>query len=149
MATVVKRKGISIVLIIVAVIVAIGAAVYVYTQRDVPEVHANVVEHFKYGSIGADSEQGVPYWIWRVLPRVFPEYLPNRPGEGYARMGFIYESPERDRPIGTSLREHPTALVGLNCGACHTGTVQDGPDGPVHIVLGMPAHQFDLQSYFS
>jgi mono/diheme cytochrome c family protein len=149
MASVSKRKGITIVWVTLAVIIAIGAGVYVYMQRDVPEVHANVVEHFKYGSIGADSEQGVPYWIWRVLPRVFPEYLPNRPGEGYARMGFIYESPERDRPIGTSLREHPTALVGLNCGACHTGTVQDGPDGPVHIVLGMPAHQFDLQSYFS
>src|SRR5215218_2251954 len=114
MASVSKRKGITIVWVTLAVIVAIGAGVYVYMQRDVPEVHANVVEHFKYGSIGADSEQGVPYWIWRVLPRVFPEYLPNRPGEGYARMGFLYEAPGRDRPIGTSLRERPTALVGLN-----------------------------------
>ncbi len=38
-------------------------------------------------------------------------------------------------------------MVGLNCAACHTGTVRESPGGPRRIILGMPAHQFDLQSY--
>ena len=142
-----KRKR-PVVGAVLAALALAGLGIYAYLQRDVPEVHADLQEQFKYGSIGADSEAGVPYWIWRVLPRLFPEYLPNRPGEGYARMGFVYEAPGRDRPIGTSLRERPTALVGLNCAACHTGLVQDAPGGSARIVLGMPAHQFDLESYF-
>jgi mono/diheme cytochrome c family protein len=125
-----------------------GLALVSYLQRDVPEVHADIQEHFKYGSIGSDTDNGVPYWIWRVLPKLFPEYLPDRPGEGYARIGFVYESPNKDRPIGTSLREHPIPLVGLNCAACHTGVVRDTPEGQPKIVLGMPAQQFDIESYF-
>ena len=134
--------------VLIVGLVAVGLFVYGYLQRDVPERHAEIRDHFKYGSIGADSEAGVPYWIWRVLPRVFPEYLPGRPGEGYARMGFIYETPQSDRPIGTSLRERPIGLVGLNCAVCHTGVVQDAPGAQPQIILGMPAHQFDLESYF-
>ena len=33
-------------------------------------------EHFKYGSIVTEQAEGIPYWIWLVLPRMFPEYLP-------------------------------------------------------------------------
>jgi mono/diheme cytochrome c family protein len=142
------RKAILIVGVLVVVIAAAALSVLAYLGRDVPEVHADIQDHFKYGSIGSDTDNGVPYWIWRVLPRVFPEHLPNRPGEGYARLGFIYEAPDRERPIGTSVREHPIPLVGLNCAVCHTGTLQDAPSGPVQIVLGMPAHQFDIESYF-
>ena len=57
------------------VLVGIGGMVVTgYLQRDVPEVHADIQEHFKYGSIGSDTDNGVPYWIWRVLPKLFPEY---------------------------------------------------------------------------
>jgi mono/diheme cytochrome c family protein len=134
---------------VLVVLFAAGQVVYTFTGRNVPEQHADILEHFKYGSIGSDYEAaGVPYWIWRVLPKVFPQYLPNGPGEGYARMGFVYDSPGAIRPIGTSVREKPIALVGLNCAVCHTGVVQDAPDGPTRFVLGMPAHQFDIESYF-
>ena len=27
---------------------------------------------FKYGSIGAEHDAGIPYWIFYVLPRMFP-----------------------------------------------------------------------------
>ena len=112
-----------------------------------PETFADVRDHFKYGSIGAEGRTGLPYWIWLVLPRMFPEHLPNRPGEGYERFGLIFEAPGAKRPIGTSYRETQVGLVGLNCAACHAGTMRDSPSSPRRIVLGMPAHQFDLQSY--
>jgi Cytochrome C oxidase, cbb3-type, subunit III len=134
---------------VVLVLVLIGAGiVFAWFQRDVPETHADIVDHFKYGSIGAEERAGVPYWIWKVLPSVFPEYLPDRPGQGYERLGFIYESATADRPIGTSLREKPVALVGLNCAVCHTGTVRQTPDVTPQIVLGMPAQGLNAEGYF-
>ena len=39
--------------------------------------------------------------------------------EGYARFGFIYETATSLRPIGTSIREEPIPLLGLNCASCH------------------------------
>ena len=49
----------------------------------------DIVEHFKYGSIGAEENSGVPSRIWRVLPTVCESALPKRPGVGYERIGFI------------------------------------------------------------
>ena len=69
-----------------------------------PEIHQNILEHFKYGSIGAEERAGIPYLIWRVLPRMFPQHLPKKPGNGYERFGFIFE-PGKQHPIGTSLRQ--------------------------------------------
>ena len=60
----------------------------------------DIREHFKYGAIGTEERAGIPYWIWRVLPIVFADKLPNRPGKGWEKLGFIYESPDRDHPIG-------------------------------------------------
>ncbi len=114
---------------------------------DKPQTFADIRDHFKYGSIGAESRAGVPYWVWVVLPSVFPQHLPKRPGEGYARFGLIFEAEKAGRPIGTSYRELRTGLVGLNCAVCHTGTLREAATAPRQIVLGMPAHQFDLQSY--
>ncbi|MFW6175130.1 MAG: cytochrome c [Chloroflexota bacterium] len=128
-------------------LVAAGAYAFAFFQRDEPERHENILDHFKYGSIGAEAGAGVPYWIWVVLPDLFPQYLPDRPGDGYERIGFIYESPDRARPIGTGYRDKPIGLVGLNCAVCHSGTVRDSPDSEPQIVLGMPATRFDLQAY--
>lgn len=111
-------------------------------------------DHFRYGSLGGERGYkgqvgfGLPYWIWVALPELFPEYLPDRqPGRGYSSFGYIYEE-EGDRrfqlPIGTSQR-NSLALdrVWINCGACHTGTWRDSPQGEKHIVLGMPANRYN------
>ena len=90
---------------------------------------------------------GLPYWLFRVLPEVFPDKLPNRPGQGYARLGFIYETPSSDLPIGTTRSNDWVPLVGLNCATCHSGTYRDAPGATPKIVLGMPAHAMDLQGY--
>ena len=41
---------------------------------------ADIVNEFKYGSIGTEGTVGVPYWVWKVLPEVFADKLPNRGG---------------------------------------------------------------------
>ena len=82
----------------------------------------NVEEQFKYGSIGVESEQGIPYWIWQVLPRVFADKLP-RPG-GYAAFGFQWE-PGKELPVGFSKADlFGGPRVAINCAFCHTASVR-------------------------
>src|SRR3546814_4252345 len=55
----------------------------IFREEPQPDwVTATPEMRFKYGSIGAENEAGIPYWIFYVLPRMFPEKLPG-PG-GYA-----------------------------------------------------------------
>ena len=108
---------------------------------------SDIVNEFKYGSVGTEETVGVPYHLWRVLPEVFADKLPNRPGTGYARLGFIYETPSSDLPIGASKSGGLIPRVGLNCATCHVGTYRETPDAAPRVVMGMPAHQMDLQAY--
>ena len=132
--------------------VALGLWVIRALRSDEPVAYEAVLDHFKYGSIG--SEPGVsllrpvggvlpPYAVFTALPKVCANKLPG----GYASLGFIFEA-GRDLPIGISRRRRlGVDHVGLNCAACHTGTVRETPTSAPQIVLGMPAHQLDLQSF--
>lgn len=148
-----KLAGVLAGLVVAAVALAVGLPLLLWSQRDQPEIHANIAEHFKYGSIGSEGRSGIPYWVWVVLPTVFEDLLPPGPGgladEGsYERLGFLYEeNSPGGRPIGTSYREKTVPFIGLNCAVCHTGTLKESADSPTRIILGMPAHQFDLQKY--
>jgi mono/diheme cytochrome c family protein len=81
--------------------------------------------------------------VFRALPTICRDRLPG----GYAEFGFIME-PNQDLPVGVS-RRHRIGIdhVGLNCAVCHSGTLRDTPTSPPRIVLGMPAHQLDLQGF--
>ena len=85
-----------------AIVVLIVFAWFVLL-RPVAQPHTNdPLQVFDHGSIGNEAQQGLPYWIWRVLPTVFADHLPG-PG-GYASVGFLWE-PGRDHsdaPIGFS-----------------------------------------------
>ncbi|WP_291981082.1 c-type cytochrome [Luteitalea sp.] len=107
----------------------------------------DIVDHFKYGSIGAEASSGLPYWIWKVLPEVCEDALPTRPGSGYERIGFLDDGAGHGRPIGTSFRPGDGDLVGLNCATCHVGTLRETVDAPRRVIVGMPANQMDLQGY--
>src|SRR4029450_7060686 len=107
----------------------------------------DILTHFKYGSVGTEARVGLPYWIWRVLPVVFADKLPSRPGQGYERIGFLSDGGPNGRPIGPTEKGDRVSLVGLNCATCHSGTVRAAPNAPRQIVLGMPGNQMDLQAY--
>jgi mono/diheme cytochrome c family protein len=112
--------------------------------RDVPVTYASEEDHFKYGSTGGERDAGIPLSIWKVLPEMFPEYLP---GKGLQSLGFIYE-PGKVLPVGVSQRNvQGIDRVFLNCAICHAGTVRGRPDDSRTIILGMPANTVDLQGF--
>lgn len=131
---------------------AAAAALWVGVSisRDAPVTYDDVTEHFKYGSIGSEPGGSLlrlvggalpPYWVFRALPSICPEKLPD----GYASVGLLTE-PGRDLPIGIARRRRlGVDQIGFNCALCHTGTVREAPNAAPRIVLGMPSHQLDLQ----
>jgi hypothetical protein len=138
-----KRRAAIVVLIILVVLIAIGAYLYWSFNPNRPVDYADITEHFKYGSIGSEPANGIPYWIFKVLPDMFPEKLP---GKGLASLGVI-EEPGRDLPVGFSKRRVIVDRVGLNCGVCHTGTVRDTPSSAPRVIVGMPANRLELENY--
>ena len=118
--------------------------------RDVPVTYEYPGDHFKYGSTGGERGSGsyrgagIPYSMWKLLPELFPQYLP---GKGYQSLGFIYE-PGKDLPIGVSKRNvQGIDRVFLNCAVCHVGSVRDTPQSAPRIILGMPGNTVDLQGF--
>lgn len=138
-----KRGRRFLVALLVILLLVIGGWAFSKTFLNKPVDYDDIVDHFKYGSIGSETASGIPYWIWKVLPEMFPEKLP---GEGYESLGFLTE-PGHDTPIGFSRRRAPIDRVGLNCAVCHTGTVRETPSSPRQIVPGMPGNNLDLQAY--
>src|SRR6202167_573965 len=147
-----RVRGLAL-LIVLAVILLIAIYLVWYFGRDHTSQYSDIQEHFKYGSIGSEPGGSIftpgggvlpPYLVFKALPQVCPDKLPG----GYASLGMVFE-PNHDTPIGVSRRWRlGLEQVGLNCAVCHTGTVRERPDSQPMIVLGMPAHQLDLEKMF-
>lgn len=102
---------------------AIVLAVFAYSPQP-RHAASSIEEQFKYVSIGSEDQEGLPYWIWQVLPKLFADKLP--PG-GYAALGMIWE-PGRDVPIGFSKKSlWGVSRVAINCAFCHTRPCARGP----------------------
>ena len=133
---------------IAALFVAMIASTIWYTGfRELPQRLANnsMEEYFKYGSIGAEDQSGLPYWIWLVLPRMFPDYLPG-PG-GYASFGLPWEQ-GREMPIGFTKKTVGIERVAFNCAFCHVAMVRRSADDPTPtLYLGGPSHTFNALAY--
>ena len=138
-----RRRARIVLIIIIVALIAIAAYLYWAFNPNRPVDYADIQEHFKYGSIGSEPANGIPYWIFKVLPDMFPEKLP---GKGYASLGFI-EEPGRDLPVGFSKRRVIVDRVGLNCGVCHTGTVRESVSSQPRVIVGMPANRLELENY--
>ena len=128
-----------------AVVALLVAMLMFRFLRNDPVEYENAADHFKYGSIGSEISSGIPYWIWKVLPEMFPEKLSGK--NGYAAFGFLYED-GKDLPIGVSRRRSKGLdMVWLNCASCHTGTVRETPASEPKLYLGMPANNFKLYDF--
>jgi RoxA-like, cytochrome c-like len=138
-----SRKGIIALGVIVVLAVITLSFVLQISRINRPVDYANDEMYFRYGSIGSDVE-GVPYWIFRVMPEICPTDLSG----GYASLGVIQE-PGMLTPIGFSLRRvGPVDIVGPNCALCHTASVRATPASEPMILTTGPAHQLNLMGYF-
>src|SRR6186713_1431620 len=117
---------------------------------DLPVVYEPPIQHFSYGSTGGERSSGIPEALWRTMPKVCADRLPDKryvPGREYESFGFLYE-PGRDLPIGTSQRNvSGLPRVFLNCAICHTGSVRFTPGALRQLVPGMPSNTVDLGAF--
>ncbi len=148
MAILKSKLGKIITSISVVIILLFGVVGYVgwYNLfREVPsEVYELPEDHFKYGSIGTEQAQGVPYWIWLVLPRIFPDKLPG-PG-GYTSLGITWEE-GKELPVGFSKKTIGFPRVGITCAVCHHATYRENLKDKPTIIAAGPANRFDSQGY--
>lgn len=116
---------------------------------------------FRYGAIGTEAGGGIPYWIFRALPRMFPERFG---GTGdWSRFGLNdrdddeYYSNYHDLPRGVILTKPEANLAGskidlslqvvaFNCATCHRGQYLDSKGKP-HFIDGMPNTLLDPGGY--
>ena len=141
----IKRWGIG--LVVLALLVGLGIVLARRYALNRPVTYEDPAEHFKYGSIGSDIENGLPVRILQVLPRMFPEYMPKGGPKDYTAFGFIQES-RQPLPIGFSVRRRVIDLAGLNCAMCHVGQFRASAKDAPRVILAMPANTVDLQAFF-
>src|SRR5262245_20943814 len=147
----VARRGLAtagiVALVAAAALAAVGMVNMVtFLRRDEPVTYEDELEHFKYGSVGTEAVLGIPLPIFKVLPVVFEDLLPPGAGNGYERLGLSYEQ-GHPLPAGTSVRAMPIPLVGLNCAACHSGTLRRAPGDPPEFLLGAPGNRFNSSAF--
>ncbi len=116
---------------------------------DRPVTYANIEDHFKYGSTGGERNAGFPLFIWKALPVVFKDKLPQNGADGYEAFGMIYENDEQGRrrelPVGVMRRRNlGLDRVFFNCAVCHSTTVREAPDKPPKVYVGTGASHLDL-----
>ena len=142
-----KSSKILIALGVAALLLAGGAVAWYKFFREVPQpAFVSADERFMYGSIGGENEAGIPYWIYLVLPRMFPEYLPG-PG-GYASLGIAWEE-GREMPVGFTKKTVGFPRVSNTCAVCHTASYRASADAtPVFVPAG-PGHTANVQGFFS
>jgi len=137
------RKLIPVILVVVVAAIAITGWNTLFRRAPLT-YYESPADHFKYASVGTEAIEGIPYWIWVVLPRLFPEKLPD--SGGYTALGLTWEE-GREMPIGLTKERIGFDRVGLNCAVCHVGTVRaEKRDNPTFL-LGGPSTKFDVQRY--
>jgi hypothetical protein len=102
-----KRRRFRSLLILVLFLLAVFLWLsYAYSPSR-PTTYADDEEHFKYGSVGSDIENGLPMAILRVMPRMFPKYMPEGAPPDLTAFGFIQEpgatAPSASRSDAASL----------------------------------------------
>lgn len=146
-----KRNRSTKIVIWALVILLVGITAWIgydRTMREHPQpawVTKDDATRFMYGSIGAEWDAGIPYWIFYVLPRLFPEKFPG--AGGYASLGVPWEMGQ-ELPIGFSKKTIGFPRVANNCAACHVTQYRiSAAAEPVIVPLG-PGHTSNIEAYF-
>ena len=128
------------------IVVLIIVAWFVLLRPVAQPVTNDPLQVFDHGSIGNQAQQGIPYWIWRVLPTLFPEYLPGNQ-DGYGAIG-VFWVPGEELPVGFSKK-----IVGViprvapNCAFCHQGSYRLHPEDPATFVPAGAGTRVNVQGF--
>ncbi len=116
---------------------------------------------FAHHETGTEYDAGLPYWVFRALPLITPEYFGGYPD--YRIHGFDVSAPSEfidnyhGLPRGVVLSDTTMYLLGtkvelklkrvsFNCATCHSGEYQD-ESGKRVVVWGMPANVIDTVGF--
>jgi hypothetical protein len=136
---------------LLVLLILAGVAAYIgwdrfFREHPQPDWVTSTEEmRFKYGSIGAEHDAGIPYWIFYVLPRLFPDKFPG-PG-GYDSLGVVWEE-GMELPVGFSKKTIGFPRMANNCAACHATTWRSQHDETPTVVATGPNHTLDLEAFF-
>jgi hypothetical protein len=115
-----SKRNFWIVGVLILVIVAISAWANLWREKPQPQwITADKRDNFLYGSVGAERDAGIPYWIWLALPRMFPDYMPGN--GGYVSLGLSWEE-GKEMPAGFSKKAVGYVRVAGNCAICHAAS---------------------------
>ncbi len=135
----------ALLVIFVASSILMGVTLWYKLFRVVDQAEfANTEELFKYGSIGSENTSGLPYWVWLVLPRIFPEYLPAV--GAYPSLGLSWEQ-GKPLPVGISKKTVGFPRVTFNCAFCHVSRYRLRTNENPTLVPGGPAHTVNVLAY--
>jgi hypothetical protein len=136
-------KRIVVVLIILAIPLGVFAWYKFFRQVDQPvAITGDPETNFLHGSIGTESQAGIPYWIIVSLPRIFDDLLPG-PG-GYASLGLPWKEGS-ELPVGFSKKTVGFERVGFNCALCHATQYRTRPDTSRVIVAAGGSNTADIE----
>lgn len=137
----------KIVVAVFALIVVVIVFAWFVLLRPVPQPATNdPMQAFNHGSIGNETGQGIPYWIWRVLPTLFPEYLPGNQ-DGFGAIG-VYWIGGDELPVGFSKKTLGLIpRVAPNCAFCHQGSYRLHADDPATFVPAGPGTRVNVQGF--
>ena len=154
-----RRTGFRYLLIAVLVLIVLGAAggsiFWWKFLKSQSQDFADDQARFTYGSLGSELTVGMPYPIFMILPRVFPDlvekyakqgYGPAKPGwGGYTAFGLAWE-PGHRLPAGLSIKRLGYERVTANCALCHTASYRLSADAEPVFVTGGPGHTVNIQA---
>jgi Cytochrome C oxidase, cbb3-type, subunit III len=132
---------------LLALIAVASVSIWFALLRPVAQPETNdPLQIFDHGSIGNETQQGLPYWIWRVLPVLFPEYLPGNQ-DGYGALG-LYWVPGEELPVGFAKKTLGLIpRVSPNCAFCHQGSYRLHPDDPATLVPAGAGGRVQVQGF--
>jgi mono/diheme cytochrome c family protein len=149
-----KRRLAVIAVVLLAIAGVAGAIAWWKFLKPGGQQFATADDRFSYGSLDSEPLGGIPYPIFMILPRVFPDlvaryategYGPKKAGfGGYGAFGLAWQEGER-LPFGLSIKRLGYDRVTINCALCHTASYRVNTDAEPQFAVGGPAHTLNLQ----
>ncbi len=143
--------------LLIMLVLILGGTALIWWKFFTPgdQLLADDEARFKYGSLNAELLAGIPYPIFMILPRVFPDLVEKHAAAGwgpdtqrhggYGAFGFPWEPGER-LPVGFSIKQLGFERVTVNCALCHTSSYRLAADAQPRFALGGPGHTANVQA---